>query len=209
MRRAAHPWDRFYRRHTAPWRGERAVAELIPWLGDGPVLELGCGNGKTLKPLRAAGVDAVGLDVSWHILSRYPDRGALVLADAQWLPFATASFSAVLDLHCTGHLPAAGRRQAVAEVFRVLRPGGHVVAERLTPNDLRASQGQPVPDEPGMRGVEDGRQTAFSTPEALAAEYAAAGFEVVAGFEERHHPGHRGRLVTRESARVLCARPGP
>lgn len=203
MRRASNPWDRFYRHHEAPWRGERAVAELLPWLGVGPVLELGCGNGKTLKPLLAAGVDAVGLDVSFHILRRYGDKGALVLADAASLPFVDGSFSAVMDIHCTGHLGAAGRAQAAQECYRVLAPGGHLVSERLTPNDLRGSQGSAVPGEDGMRSVQDGRATHFTTASALVAEYEAAGFHAVGGLEERHHPGHRGRLVTRESARAL------
>ncbi|MFO1533177.1 MAG: class I SAM-dependent methyltransferase [Thermoplasmatota archaeon] len=207
MRRAANPWDRYYRQHESPWRGEREVAEILPWLGDGPVLELGCGNGKTLKPLAAAGVDVVGLDISWHILRRHPAKGRLVLGDAAALPFRDAAFTAVLDIHCTGHLDAAGRASAAAEIQRVLQPGGHAVAERLTPNDLRAGQGSEVPGEPGMRAVQDGRQTQFSTAASLVQEYTAAGLVAVGGLEERHHPGHRGRQVTRESARVLFERP--
>ncbi len=207
MQRAANPWDRFYRLHKSPWRGERPIEEILPLLGAGPVLELGCGNGKLLKPLVAAGVDVIGLDISWHILSRLPANIPRVMADAAQLPFLNDTFSTVLDIHCTGHLGAAGRREAAAECFRVLRPGGHLVAERLTPNDLRAGQGKAFDGEPGMRIVEDGRATHFTTAQGLAQEYAAAGFEVVGGMEERHHPGHRGKLVTRESARVLVLKP--
>lgn len=207
VKRAANVWDRFYRLHEAPWRGERAVAELLPWLGDGLVLELGCGNGKALKPLLAAGVDVVGLDVSWHILSRLPSEAKRVLADAAALPFQDGAFSAVLDLHCTGHLGAAGRAVALAEMARVLQPGGHVVQERLTPGDLRAGQGQAVGDEPGMREVQDGRRTHFGHPPDLADEAERAGLALVGGYVERFHPGHRGSLVTRESARLLFTRP--
>src|ERR1041385_2647607 len=104
VRRAANPWDRFYRHHEAPWRGERPVAELLPLLGAGPVLELGCGNGKLLKPLLAAGVDAIGLDVSFHALRRLAAGTPRALADAAALPFRDGAFTAVLDVHCTGHL---------------------------------------------------------------------------------------------------------
>lgn len=207
MQRAANPWDRFYRHHEAPWRGERPVADLLGWLGAGPVLELGCGNGKSLKPLAAAGVDVVGLDISWHILRRLPAGFPRVLADAAALPFADASFSAVLDIHCTGHLDADGRARAATEALRVLRPGGHLVLERLTPNDLRAGQGTPVPGQSGMRGLEDGRRTHFAGADELAASLAAAGFTVEGAAVDRHHPGHRGNLVTRESVRLIATRP--
>lgn len=207
VQRAANVWDRFYRRHESPWRGERPVEELLPWLAGGRVLELGCGNGKTLKPLRKAGLDVVGLDISWHILRRYPDRSNLVLGDAATLPFRDGVFGAVLDAHCIGHLPAVGRQVAVRECFRVLRPGGHLVAERLTPTDLRASQGEEVPGEAGMRQVQDGRATHFADADGLVQEYSAAGFVAAGVVVERHHPGHRGRLVTRESVRALFEKP--
>ena len=207
MKRAANAWDRFYRHHEAPWRGERPVQPLRPLLGAGPVLELGCGNGKLLKPLRKAGVDAVGLDVAWHPLTRLPPDAPRVLADAAVLPFADGAFTAVLDVHCTGHLGAAGRASAAREAFRVLRPGGALVVERLTPADLRASQGTPVEGEPGMVEVEDGRRTFFSDAARIKADFGAAGFVPVDESVERRMPGHHGRQVVRESVRVVLRRP--
>jgi SAM-dependent methyltransferase len=206
MKRAANVWDRFYRHHEAPWRGERPVADLLPLMGDGPVLELGCGNGKLLRPLRAAGVDAVGLDIAFHALRRLAPETPRVLADAARLPFVDGSFSAVLDIHCTGHLGAEGRAAAAREAHRVLQPGGHLVVERLTPDDLRASQGSEVVGEPGMRQVQDGRRTHFAHGPALEAAFAEAGFEAVGGGVERREPGHGGRLVVRESVRVVFRR---
>ncbi len=206
MKRAANAWDRFYRHHEAPWRGERAVQPVLPLLGAGPVLELGCGNGKLLKPLRKAGVEAVGLDVAWHPLTRLPADAPRVLADAAVLPFADGAFTAVLDVHCTGHLGAAGRAAAAREAWRVLRPGGALVVERLTPADLRASQGTPVAGEPGMVEVEDGRRTFFADAARIKADFAAAGFVAVDESVERRMPGHHGRQVVRESARVIFRR---
>jgi SAM-dependent methyltransferase len=202
LRRAANVWDRFYRHHEAPWRGERPVAGLLPLLGAGPVLELGCGNGKLLRPLRAAGVDAIGLDVAFHALRRLAPATPRVLADASVLPFKDASFTAVLDVHCTGHLGAVGRAAAAREAARVLRAGGHLVLERLTPADLRASQGKPVEGEPGMKQVEDGRRTHFAFAPELESDFAAAGFRPLGGEVTRREPGHRGRQVVRESVRL-------
>lgn len=203
VQRARNPWDRFYRYHEAPWRGERPVQELLGWLGDGPVLELGCGNGKLLRPLVEAGVNVVGLDISFHILSRIEASVPRVLADASALPFTDGAFTAVLDIHCTGHLGHIGRARAAAEAFRVLTPGGHLVVERLTPKDLRASQGQSIENEPGMRQVQDGRATHFAHADELNAAFTTAGFTALGAAVERKFPGHGGRQVTRESVRLL------
>lgn len=190
MERAPNPWDRHYRYHEAPWRGERPVKDLLPWLGSGPVLELGCGNGKLLAPLEREGVDSVGLDISFHALRRL---GRGVLADAAGLPFQDACFSAVLDVHCTTHLLADGRMRAAREATRVLRPGGHLVVERLTPDDLRAGQGTAV--EPGTRRLADGRTTHVSDEADLRAEH--AGLEAVAFTPSRRRTAYRGARVTR------------
>lgn len=203
VRRAANPWDRFYRHHEAPWRGERSVEALRPYLGDGPVLELGCGNGKMLRPLRKAGVDAVGLDIAWHALRRL---GLGVLADARWLPVADDAFTCVLDIHCTGHLDPAGRAVAWREAARVLTPGGHLVVERLGPDDLRAGQGQPV-DGDAARVLEDGRTTAFETRDALEARLVRAGFEVVASHDARRTPVLSGRPITRHEVHLVARLP--
>lgn len=205
MRRAANAWDRWYLTQQAPWRGETLVADLVPHL-EPPVLELGCGNGKTLGPLRRAGLDAVGLDVSWNVLRRVP--GPLVLADARWLPFADDSFGSVLDLHCTGHLLAPGRALAAAEVARVLRPGGTVVAERLGVADLRAGTGSWVEGEAWTRRLADGRTTHFSDEADLASEYVAAGLQVEAAGVAERAIAHRGEPVLRSAVRVRLRRPG-
>ncbi len=205
MRRRANAWDRFYRYHEAPWRGERPVADLLPVLGTGRVLELGCGNGKLLRPLVAAGMDVVALDISWHALRRL-DHQARVLADAAFLPFDEGAFSAVLDIHCTGHLGVEGRRRAAAEAFRVLQPGGHWVVERLTPDDLRASQGSEVEGQPGMRRLADGRVTHFTDDGELRRVALEAGFEEVELARQRRTPRLGAQRVVRETLRGVFRR---
>lgn len=201
VRRAANPWDRYYHQHAAPWRGAREVEPLRPWLGDGRILELGVGNGKTWRPLREAGFDVVGLDVAFHALRRLGDG---VLADAAMLPFGAGSFAAVLDLHCSGHLLESGRITNHAEVQRVLEPGGHVVCERLGRSDLRAGKGDEV--EPWTRRLQDGRTTHFSHEASLRAEWEDAGFEIVASMTECRRVRYRDQHVVREHVRVVARR---
>lgn len=207
MRRAANPWDRFYRQHDAPWRGERSLADLQAALGAATpgrrILELGCGNGKTLRPLRMAGYDVVGVDIAWHALRRL---GEGVLADAAALPFHEASFETVLDLHCTGHLGPRGRAAALAEACRVVRPGGHIVVERLGRGDLRATQGTPVAGDVAARAVADGRRTHFEDEAGLCAAVEDAGFGVVDSATVTWRQRLGATAARRESVRVVGRR---
>lgn len=181
------------------------MQDLLPWLGPGPVLELGCGNGKLLHPLAAAGLRVVGLDLAWNALRRldHPDR---VLADAATLPFAPASFTAVLDVHCGGHLDPRGRRLAALEAARVVAPGGTVVVERLGRGDLRASQGTAVDQDPHARRLTDGRTTWFADEADLEAQYSQAGLDVIGASTQRRTQRTPAGPLLRETVRVLLRR---
>ena len=172
--------------------------DLRPWLR-GRVLELGCGNGKLLRPLQAAGFDAVGLDLSFNVLQRL---GQGVLADAAALPFGDGAFGAVLDVHCTGHLLAEGRAAAHQEQRRVLQPGGHVVVERLHPDDLRATQGEAL-EGGATRRLQDGRTTRMDDEASLATALESAGFRVVDRVTHRRTQRLPNGPVVRASVRLV------
>ncbi len=205
VQRAANAWDRFYRYHEAPWRGERDLEKLRPWLDGSTVLEFGCGNGKLLRPLRSAGEKVIGLDISWHAVRRVQRK--VVLADASVLPFADGSFSAVMDIHCTGHLLESGRQAAMQECFRVLRPGGHLVMRRLGPRDLRADKGDPVEGDVGTRMLQDGRTTHFTHEEELVTQLKQAGFAIAHKETIVHRPRLRSERVTRQNVQVVGRKP--
>lgn len=81
-----------------------------------------------LRQLEFAG-KVVGLDLSARMLAvarrrtrQHPDQVALVRQDASKLPFASGSFDAVTSLEAFEFL--SDQRAALAEMIRVLRPGG-------------------------------------------------------------------------------------
>lgn len=91
---------------------------------EGRILDNGCGIGPLFERLPSA--DIMGLDISSAMLdaaSRHSDR--LILGNSQNLPFADASFDLAFCRSLLHHLPDPA--EAVAEMHRVLRPGGELV----------------------------------------------------------------------------------
>jgi SAM-dependent methyltransferase len=98
----------------------------VEWRGDETVVDVGCGNGMWLRRL-PDGVRRIGLDQSGGMLDAARDSGApLVLGDAEALPFADGVADVGLAMHMLYHVPAIA--DAVAELRRVVRPGGVVLA---------------------------------------------------------------------------------
>jgi ubiquinone/menaquinone biosynthesis C-methylase UbiE len=102
------------------------------------VLDVGCGTG-TLAIAAKQRVGATGIvcaiDASPEMLARAnrKARNAGVAVDfknayAQVLPFPDAQFDAVLSTLMLHHLPRRAREQCAAEMKRVLKPGGRVLA---------------------------------------------------------------------------------
>lgn len=115
---------------------EAAIAigrAIVAQTGSGAqILEIGIGSGRIALPVAAAGARVTGIDVSSGMLATARERAAqaglplwLIKADAQALPFANATFDAVLAVHVLHLIP--DWRAALAEMVRVVKPGGAII----------------------------------------------------------------------------------
>jgi ubiquinone/menaquinone biosynthesis C-methylase UbiE len=123
-------WLLFGPSHRALIRRIRAV------LGDRParILDVGCGTGVFAARIREALPQAQvwGIDLVSDMLTkgaerwrRHAGRIQPVQADSERLPFASGSFDIVTCANSFHHYPHQDR--AVAEMHRVLRPGGRLM----------------------------------------------------------------------------------
>ncbi len=111
--------------------------ELVARYGrDAHVLEVGCGTGLILDRVAQFARTAAGVDLSGGMLARARQRGLeVVQASATALPWADASFDVVYSFKVLAHV--ADIRTAMAEMSRVTRPGGCVLAEFYNARSLR------------------------------------------------------------------------
>ena len=93
------------------------------------ILDVGCAKGFLLHDFRSvlAGAEVFGLDISDYAIRNAMDdvRGRIVRGTAAYLPFADASFDAVICINTIHNLPRDLCVNAVREIERVKRPNGH------------------------------------------------------------------------------------
>jgi len=137
---------------------EAEVAAVADLVRGREVLEVGCGTGLILQRLAAIASRAVGVDLSPGMLRKARERGLEVTEGrAEALPFPDASFDVAVSFKVLAHVPDV--RAALAEMARVVRPGGHVAAEFYNRHSLRYLVKRLKPPTPIDEGVHDGDVT--------------------------------------------------
>ena len=110
----------------------RGLLDELP--AGGPVLDAACGTGRHAAYLLAAGREVIGVDSNEAMLARAREKlpGVdLRAGELTALPLADASVDGAVCALALSHLPQLA--PAVAELARVLRPGGRLVISNLHP----------------------------------------------------------------------------
>jgi len=107
----------------------RLQEHFVTVVGSGAaVLDLGCGPGHDAAELSSQGLRVTAFDPARGLLNeavRHPSlAGLLVQGDARALPFAAGAFDGIWSCASLLHVPKRDVAHALAEVFRVLKPGG-------------------------------------------------------------------------------------
>ena len=142
-RRFFDRWARFYGADPfSRWiRGaqRRALAALDLRDSD-RLLDVGCGPGVAVREAAPRVASATGLDLSPAMIERARSQAVgvanveFVEGDSSSLPFADGSFTAVLSTTSFHHYPDPDR--ALAEIRRVLEPGGRIALGDLSSDRL-------------------------------------------------------------------------
>ncbi len=136
---------------------QEALLALLPPVAGRRVLDLGCGSGRWLlqlanqQPRQLVGCDLVAGMLLRAGEERQRHHAALVQAGALALPFRAASFDLVVSGLVLGHV--ADLAGAIAEIGRVLAPGGQALYSDLHPAGARAGWRRDL-EAPGGRRVE-------------------------------------------------------
>lgn len=129
------------RYQAQPWH----PALLREWAPRGTLLEIGCGAGTDHSILRETAERSIGIDLALRGAGLTGKRidlegghGCAVVADAEHLPISGGSVDAVYSfgvIHHTDH-----PERVAAEIVRVLRPGGEILAAVYHRYSLFAAQ---------------------------------------------------------------------
>jgi SAM-dependent methyltransferase len=132
------------------------LAELVPLQG-ATVIDVGCGDGDLVRWLAEQGAHAIGVEIGEEPLARA--RAAPRVADERYeqgggeaLPLPDASADAATFIQSLHHVPVELMDQALAEVARVLRPGGLAFVQEPLAEGEQFEVLLPLDDETRVRG---------------------------------------------------------
>jgi SAM-dependent methyltransferase len=122
-------WKSWFRRVALLpeyWHLQLVGREILPYRGEGRILDVGCGPGKLLRVLRERGWDAYGVDFSAVAVAEARQQGLKVeLGDLFRAQYENRFFDVVLFNHSLEHMfrPL----EMLREAYRILKSDGELV----------------------------------------------------------------------------------
>lgn len=118
----------YHRRLDPHWSYAPIYERKIRWVDemlaavvkDARMVDVGAGEGALVERYRKRGYDIVGVDAAY-------DSDHVTQADLRALPFDDGSFDVALCLDVLEHVELLEQPRAMAEIARVLKPGGRLL----------------------------------------------------------------------------------
>lgn len=151
----ADRWNELYKSQRRTWRGVIDLGEL-PFPSGSKILEIGCGNGKTMAALKDSGYVVTGMDFSSEAVKACKallgDDADVVCASVTDMPFEGGSFDGAMMFHVLENIDVPDVQSAVSELRRVLRPGSYLLVKVFSEDDMRSGKGEAISEDTVVRG---------------------------------------------------------
>jgi SAM-dependent methyltransferase len=180
-------------------------------------LDFGCGAGRSTRFLRELGFDAVGVDISGHMLARAhqrdPEGDYRLMPDGDLSEFATGTYDLVLSAFTFDNIPTMEKKAALLGAMGLLlKDSGRIVnlvsAPEIYINEWASFSTRDFPENRTARSgdtvrivmldVEDRRpvEDIFWTDDAYAETYGLAGLRTIETHRPLAEPGEASSWVS-------------
>jgi SAM-dependent methyltransferase len=129
-----HDYEELYA-HRDDVSAAAEIAGIVPRLQQtgGPILDMGCGNGRHLAALRAAGLPAFGCDWSQDLLRKAQQRPAIspliMRGDMRHPPVTTGWGAVILLFTAFGYFSDEENKHCFHALAELLKPGGWLLLD--------------------------------------------------------------------------------
>jgi ubiquinone/menaquinone biosynthesis C-methylase UbiE len=170
----SYAWNEFYRTQSRPWKGVVKTQTPFPFVKGNKILDIGCGNGKTSMALMEEGYDVTGIDISeaavQTCIKLYGNRMTAVCASATSVPLNDGAMDGAVLIHTLEHLDDDELREAMNELYRILKWNAKIFVRVFHKDDMRSDKGERIDENTVVRGngiryryfTEDDLRGAFS-----------------------------------------------
>lgn len=128
-----HFWFKGFRQFVTP-----LIARAVAGVSDPRIIDCGCGTGANMSLLarygRVCGFDLTGLGLRY---ARQHGQHPVARATAAYVPFKSAHFDLATSFDVLYCLPDEDEKRAVAEMARILKPGGALIVNVAAMDILR------------------------------------------------------------------------